>query len=497
MMTSSNWALYRSAGYLNGRGVTLGMPVVPPQAINPGAYSLCVDILKTPGAVVVEEDLSIIAEGSLDHVFLGKRLESIYEPEKYLREAVGKLKVGGHLLIHSRVGHFEAGMHEFYPEGIKEMVRKVGHWQEKASYEEEKESLQIFKKLQGKKGVEPQKPRSGKPRACVIRYGAIGDAIIMSPLLKKLDEDGYEVTVNLTPYSLPALQNNPHIHNFIVQEKDCIPNLELGKYWDLWRGEYDRYINLSESLEGGLLKVEGRLDFYTSKAWREKKCSVNYYDHTMGLGGYPDEVGHRGEIFFTRAEERKAKEFFEPLAGKFVIVWALNGSSHHKVYPLMEPVLKDWLELHPDAVVVTVGDQAAQLAEFEHPQVICKSGVWKIREALISTKYAGVVVGPETAMTNAAGCFKTPKITFLSHSTHENLCKHWENDFCLTPNTQLAACYPCHQLHYTREGCPMGSLIDEATGHVVASGPVCAMGAISGERLKARLDEVYETWKRC
>jgi ADP-heptose:LPS heptosyltransferase len=493
---SSNWALYRSAGYLNGRGITLGTPVVPPQAVNTGAYSVTVDILKAPGAVVIEEDLSLFADGSLDHVFLGKRLETVYEPEKYLREVGRKLKVGGHLVVYFRVGHFEVGVHQFYPEGVKGIVSSVGHWQEKASYEENGEGLQIYKKLQGKKGVEPQKPKGTRPRACVVRYGAIGDAIIMSPLLKKLDEDGFEVTVNLTPYSMEALKNNPHVANFIVQEKDVIPNLELGAYWDTWKGEYERYINLSESLEGGLLKVEGRLDFYTSKSWREKKCGKNYYDHTMALGGYPGEVGHCGEMFFTKAEERKMEKWFQDLSGKFVILWALNGSSFHKIYPLMEPVLRDWLAGHPEARVITVGDDAARIAEFEHPQVICKAGVWKLREALLATKFAGVVVGPETAMTNAAGCYETPKITLLSHSTHENLCKHWKNDYCLSPDTDLAPCYPCHQLHYSREGCPLGSIVEETSGKALATGPLCAMGAISGERVKARLDEVYGTWKR-
>ena len=101
------------------------------------------------------------------------------------------------------------------------------------------------------------------------------------------------------------------------------------------------------------------------------------------------------------------------------------------------------------------------------------------------------MVGPESMAMNVAACYDLPKICFLSHSSHENLCKYWVNDFCLEPDTTTAPCYPCHQLHYSLESCPIGAIKDSTSGEVLASGPRCAMGAISPERVIARLDEVY------
>jgi hypothetical protein len=92
---------------------------------------------------------------------------------------------------------------------------------------------------------------------------------------------------------------------------------------------------------------------------------------------------------------------------------------------------------------------------------------------------------------NVAACYDVPKITFLSHSSHENLCKNWTNDYCLAPNQAIAACYPCHQLHYTLESCPMAEMRNNDTKEVMANGPICTMGAIEGDRCLARLEEVY------
>ena len=94
-------------------------------------------------------------------------------------------------------------------------------------------------------------------------------------------------------------------------------------------------------------------------------------------------------------------------------------------------------------------------------------------------------------VTNAAGCFDTPKITLLSHSSHENLCKYWKNDYCLEPDKTLAPCYPCHCLHYSRESCPIGTVEDTETGKELGRAPICPI-AILPVRVLARLEEVYQ-----
>jgi hypothetical protein len=484
------WVLYRSVGYLRGRGLAFGAASeVLPKSAGSGVYTLRVDALPQLG---VAQDLSVFAPQAFDWVWAGPRLTTMPDSAATLREVVSKLRIGGHLVVQLPLEVAEPAT-PISPEAATGLVGQLGNWLQKASYIRDGQLLQIYKLQRGAPQVQQLAPPAAK-RACIVRYGAIGDMIILSPLVRQLAEDGYQVTLNITPYGAAVWEHNPFVANLVLQERDAIPNSELGPYWAEWQSDYDRYINLSESLEGSLLKVERRRDFYTTQRWRHEVCNVNYYDRTMQLGGYPTHVGRRGELYFSSGEERQARKFRDRFRDKFLVLWALNGSSHHKLYGLLEPVLNDWLEAHPDAVVVTIGDYTAKLLEFEHPQVVPKAGEWPLRHSLCMTKYADLVVGPETGVLNAAGCFATPKITLLSHSSHENLCKHWENDYCLAPDPAIAPCYPCHQLHFERSSCPAAEIVDDATGEVIVSGPCCAMGAISGNRVIERLNAVYDRW---
>lgn len=487
------WALARSAVYLRGRGVTFGPPLLSTAAINAGVYSIPVGLAKVPGIVGVDHSLSLFADGVLDHVLITPMLAGLPDPTPLIQEATRKLKRGGHLVLFTEVNREQAGLVRLDPAIVREIVSRAGHWGLKEDWEEGGKHLLIVKKLEGRRGIEPRTPLDRR-RACVARYGALGDAIVMTPLIRQLAEDGYEVTLNISSYCAPVFENNPHISNLLIQERDLVPNHLLGRYWKFWETQYDKYINLSESLEGDLLVVEGRSQFFTPKAWRHERCNKNYYDYTLARGGYPEVTGKCGELFFTRAEERRAQEFFGPLRDKFTIVWALNGSSHHKLYPMMEATLREWFRSHPDARCVTVGDQNAQALEFPHFQLLPQAGGWSVRESLISTRYAQCVVGPETMITNAAGCYPTPKIVLLSHSTRENLTKYFENDYSLEPDVALAPCYPCHALHYTKESCPVGTLEDTQTGAKLGEAPICAL-SITPERLMAQLDAVYIKWK--
>jgi ADP-heptose:LPS heptosyltransferase len=483
------WILYRSCAYLGGQGITFGDPIVPHPAKMLNKGSLNVDVMLTPEVDMIDNNLGRLQDGKFDHLFIGPRLEMMDNPPTMVKALADKLMPGKHLVMAQKIDNRHA---KFYwnADGIDMMVAQAGKWQLKAQYEREGWALRIYKKLHGKKGIEPMPEKPARKRACICRYGALGDMIMITPLIHQLHEDGYEVTMNISPYALPIIENNPYVSNLVIQEREMIPNPELGPYWDEWRKDYDRYINLSESLEGRYLKVEGRRDFYTPKEWRIKTGEHNYYDATMRLGGYPDAVGRRGELYFTNAEERNCQRALAQYRNKFLVLWAMNGSSHHKVYPPMEIVVEDFLLRHPEAVIVTVGDGVTKL-NFEHQRLHSKIGEWGIRDSLLAAKCANLVIGPETMMTNAAGSLGTPTITLLSHSTHEALCKHWgENDYCLAP--EGIACYPCFQLHYTKESCPIQRMENIETKEVLAEAPACAMSGIRPERLLARMEEVYQ-----
>lgn len=486
-VVDSRWIRYRACGYLRGKGISWGTgtdPIFPPQAMDGGKYSIGVDTVRATYTHILDTDVSIIAPNSLDHVFIGAK------DGAPISSLMSKLKIGGHVIIHS-----------LQLEGWRETLADLGQWQEKDTYIRQDQFLGVWKLLgRTKTGVLPPKPRAAR-RACIARYGAIGDMIILSPLIRHLHEEGYEVTMNVTPYCADVLKHNPFVSNIILQERDVIPNSDLGAYWQEWIPDYDKYINLSESIEGKLLKTEGREDFYTEKSWRHATCDVNYVDQTMALAGYPELTGKRGELYFSNAEHKEARHLREKFKDRFIIMWVLKGSSNHKQYPLLEVALRPWLDAHPRAIMMLVGTDLEAMLQFSHPQVVETCGELKLRDVFCLTQYVDLVGGPESSVTNCAGCFSTPKITLLSHSTHNNLCKYWENDYCLEP--QNVPCYPCHQLHMTTESCPLISMTGD-NGDIVKfigqtwqwqdSGPHCAGGGVTPERLAARLSEVYDRW---
>lgn len=483
------WILYRSCAYLGGNGLTFGDPIVPHPAKTLNKGSLNIDVMLTPEVDLIDTSLGCLSDQKFEHLFIGPRLEMLDNPPSMVRTLAAKLAPHNHLVMAQRLDNRDAKFH-WNSDGIKQMVEQAGKWRLKTLIERDGWALHIYKKLYGKKGIDLPAPPSGKPRACIARYGALGDMIMITPLIHQLADDGFEVTMNISPYALPIIEHNPHISNIVLQEREMIPNPELGPYWKEWEGDYARYINLSESLEGRFLKVEGRRDFYTPKEWRIKTGEHNYYDATMRFGGYPTTTGRRGEFFFTTAEERDAQRTLAPYRNKFLVLWAVNGSSHHKIYPAMPIVIEDFLLAHQDAIIMLLGDASAKQTDYQHQRLINNCGQWTVRNSIIAAKYASLVIGPETMLTNAAGSLGTATITLLSHSTHEALCKHWgANDFCLAPED--TPCYPCFQLHYTQESCPVLQMENAETNEVIARAPACALNGIKPERLLARMEEVY------
>lgn len=475
-IVDSRWIRFRAAAYLGGRGLSFGCgndPIVPQQALDPEKYSINLDVMKHAHTNVCSLNYDFIKKESMDHVFIGAR------ENPPVKDLVEKLRPGGHVIVHAV---------ESDPEQFRTLLGQLGQWQEKDTYVRGNQFLGIWKLLgRTNKGILAPRPKGAK-RACIARYGAIGDMIMITPLIRKLAEDGYEVTMNITPYCAQVLANNPFVSNIVLQERDMVPNPDLGAYWAEWIPDYDKYINLSESIEGKLLKVEGRRDFYTEKAWRDDLCTANYYDHTMALGGYPGTQGAKGELFFSNAELKQARHLREKFKDRFMVVWSLKGSSHHKIYPMLVPVLSQWLDRHPDAIAVLVGSEGDKPLQFDHPQVIGVAGDMPIRDVFCLSSVADLVVGPESAVTNAAGCFSTPKITMLSHSNHGNLCSNFENDFCLQADV---GCSPCHQLHYSLESCPLVSITEVGKTEPSYTGPRCSALGFPPHVVMARMDEVY------
>lgn len=466
-------------------------------------------------------DLGLFADNSLDFVFSSHLLEHIEDTRKALREWWRIIRPGGYLVLYlphrdlyPKIGDEGANpdhKHDFVPQDIIDhMVALAGDgedgWSlvecEDRSETNEYSFFQVYRKNAEKNVCRYdiwQRNPEGKRRVLVIRFGAIGDQIMASSILPLLKEQGYHVTYMTTPAGQEVLRHNPSIDDWIIQDKDQVPNGQLGAYVETISSRYDKVVNLSESVEGSLLAIAGRSNHtWTDQARRKVMGSVNYLERTHDLAGVRYQIMPR---FHPTDEERQEAMAFRASIGAPIVMWAIGGSSVHKIYPFTNVVVS-WLLERTDAhvllsagpdnalleagIVSTLGEHGTDLS-----RVHKTAGDWGVRRTLTFAEYADVVVGPETGVVNAASHLATPTVVMLSHSSRENLTKHWRNAIVLEPDKARTPCFPCHRLHYDWTYCQE---VEKTAGALCASNirPEVTLQAICralkiGERRSNRL----------
>lgn len=321
-------------------------------------------------------------------------------------------------------------------------------------------------------------------KCLVIRLGAFGDAVFITPVLRLLKQDGYHVTLHCKRQVKEVLENNPFVDEYLDHNEKMSTD-EIEAYWEKIKKDYDRVINFSGSLEGNVLIQPFNKKALLPNYRLHEFCNKNYYDETLKWAGYGHITGLNGELFFSKEEEEWGKSIREQFKDKFLILWVLSGSSIHKTYPFAWDVACKLLDEHTDMRTITIGDPMCKMLEWPHKRNKRRAGLktWNIRNSLIMTKYADLVVGQETGVLNAAGCFDTPKIILQSHSTNENISKYWKN--CISLEPENCFCYPCHRLHYDFTYCNK----EASTG-----GALC-MAKISRKRLEEAILSVYNKKK--
>lgn len=413
-------------------------------------------------------NISIFATGSCDWIYSSHTLEHIPDHKKALREWWRLVKPAGFLILYlphkkfypniGQPGSNPDHKHDFMPEDIIEAMKEVGGWDlmvnEDRNQDNEYSFFQVYKKYDDKRlhRFSCKEPKPAKTCA-VIRYGAWGDVIQMSSILPKLKEEGYHITLYTVPRAYEVVKHEPLIDAVVLQDPEQVPNTWLGPYWEYIRKKYDRFINLSESVEASLLAMPDRIPYTWNKETRHVYMNRNYLEFTHEVAGVPfDKPRMR---FVATADEKKWAEREKAKMGAApLILWALSGSSVHKVWTYCDIVFRQILAVFPQAKIVTVGDANCKnvLEPFwkDEPRIIKRSAEWTIRETMAFAQVCNLVVGPETGVMSAMAMELMPKIVLLSHSTVENLTKDWVNTQSLTGD---APCYPCHKMIYVWEQC--------------------------------------------
>ncbi len=423
------------------------------------------------------EDLSIFATESLDFCFSSHLLEHYpYEAvPAVLKEWMRVLKMGGHLVLylpdeeqypvvgepHANPDHKwnvnKARVLEAMPDGFDLIDYQV------RDQEDEYSLYFVFRKTAEGRETSHEKRKRPAKTAAVVRYGAFGDLMQASSVLAGLKKQGYHVTLFSSPPGSDVIRHDPNIDVHFLQDKDQVPNPALGEYWGYWKKRFDKWVNLSESVEGTFLALPGRVQHEWPPALRHRHMNVNYLQHMHELAGVPDEIAMR---FYATKEEKAWARAEREKMGKTLVLWQLAGSSRmHKTYPYLDEIVARLMITYPDVEVVLTGGPECRMLEdgwHEEKRVHCTSGLWTIRQTLAFLEEADVIVGAETGVMNAAALLPQPKIVFLSHSTRNNLTRDWRNTVALSaPRTSCPGrgeneAPACHMMHYTFEFCRKG-----------------------------------------
>jgi predicted SAM-dependent methyltransferase/ADP-heptose:LPS heptosyltransferase len=448
------------------------------------------------------EDLSLFGDGSWDAVFSSHLLEHIVDTKAALKEWWRVVKPGGHLVLYlphkelyPNVGQPGANadhQHDFLPEDIEAVMRGVGAWELRVSEARDEgreySFLQVYRKRDDGRHVLSYKHRQEVKRACVCRFGGFGDHMMAANILPGLKREGFHVTYMTTPKGFDMLQWDPHIDEWLIQDKDQVPNGELGLYWEAWAKKFDRFVNLSESVEGTLLALPGRANHAWPTPVRQAHLgTVNYLGFHAELAQV--ELTQEARFYPTDQEEERAMARVHAMGGPdaFPILWVLAGSSVHKVYPHMDAVIAKVMLECPEAHVIMVGEETCKLLEqgWElEPRVHRLSGELSIRDTIALAQECEVVVGPETGVLNAVAFESMAKVCMLSHSSKENLTRDWVNTATIEP-LHAPPCYPCHRLHYGNEFCPT-----EPNSGTAA----CAFSTEPADVWEA-IERAYQDWK--
>ena len=215
-------------------------------------------------------DLSLFADDSLDFVFSSHFLEHVEDYITTLWEWWRVIKPGGHLVLYlphkdlypniGEKGANPAHKHDYHPDDIKTAMVDVvdqmykgwdllinevrDHDNGPGEQGNEYSFYQVYQKREDYAVLDLSLEVKPHKTACVVRYGGFGDQIMASTILPGLKEQGYHVIYMTTPTAKQIVEHDPHIDEFILQDKDQVPNQELTNYWAVWAKKFNKFKKL-------------------------------------------------------------------------------------------------------------------------------------------------------------------------------------------------------------------------------------------------------------
>lgn len=478
MCNESRKIVWEVAPYLRGRGLDIGagdFRVLPHVITVDNLSHSQFGFTQRSDVIADASDLGIFASQSMDFVYSSHTLEHVVDYKAALKEWWRVLKIDGHLVLYLPHKDFYPNIgveganpdhkHDFLPVDVVSAMEDMPlGWdlleKQERNNDMEYSMLLVFKKLSKKERKYSHAAPKPEKTACVVRYGAFGDLMQSSSVWAGLKSQGYHVTVYTSPPGSTVIEHDPHIDNLVLFDKDQVPNTDLVNFWNWHKKKYDKWVNLSESVEGTLLALPGRTVHMFPPRVREQVMNHNYVEFQHRIAG----VKHEPNIkFYATLEEKEwARKERKRIGGDMLVLWSLAGSAVHKTWSGLDNVLAAFMLNYPTCRVVLTGGPECQILEGgweKEGRIVKTSGKWNIRQTLAMLEHADLVIGPETGVLNAASMLPVRKVVMLSHSTVENLTRDWVNATSVwSKNTTCKGrgsneTQACHTLHYGWDHC--------------------------------------------
>jgi FkbM family methyltransferase len=309
--------------------------------------------------------------------------------------------------------------------------------------------------------------------AAISRCGGVGDNLIAASVCKPLKEMGYKVEVITQTPNDVVFENNPHIDKISVYDAKDWPQ-EVDKWQDWFRlraREYERFANFAHSVEFRHALFPIQTWYWWPQEYRRKICGGNYLETAHDVMGVPHSFG---PLFYPTDEEKEqAAVTRRKLGGSGPIIgWCLSGTRIDKVYPYSQLVIGRLIK-ELGAQVVMMGapppHRDAEIAKVVMENVKAQNGTldglthagspsldnqtWPVRRILTFAAVCDLYIGFDTGPSWAVAFEPIPKIIMVSHTSVENITKHWINTTTLHGDPKRVPCWPCHRLHNTFETC--------------------------------------------
>ena len=330
----------------------------------------------------------------------------------------------------------------------------------------------IVKDLRPAVAPGPRRLVTAKAWAGFARMGGVGDNLIAASVCKPLKDLGYLVEVISQDPCACLFENNPSIDKLSVYSKDDWPQDQM--QWQKWfamRGkEYDRFANLSHSIEVLHAVFPHMTSFWWPQEFRRQMLGGSYLESTHALLGLAAPYTF-GRLFWPTDEETEraleVKAKFK--ADRPVVGWCCNGTRVDKVYPQAPQAIGRLIkELGVQVVLIgrgpghadfTLAKQTEEMVRDQNGDVAGLAHIdgsrWSLRTSLAFCQQCDLMIGPDTGPMWAVAMEPTPKILLHGHASVENITKHWVNTVSLTPDTARVPCWPCHRLHDDASTCRM------------------------------------------